>query len=38
MAMPMSASLSASTSLTPSPVMATTWPRDCSAPTMARFW
>lgn len=36
-ATPMSASLSASTSLTPSPVMATVCPRDCSAPTMARF-
>jgi hypothetical protein len=34
----MSASLSASTSLTPSPVIATVWPRDCSACTMARFW
>ena len=37
-ATPMSASLSASTSLTPSPVIATVWPRDCSACTMARFW
>ena len=34
----MSASLSASTSLTPSPVIATVCPRDCSACTMARFW
>ncbi len=38
MATPMSASLRASASLTPSPVIATTWPRDCSAPTIARFW
>ena len=37
-ATPMSASLSASTSLTPSPVIATVWPRDCSACTIARFW
>ena len=36
-ATPMSASLSASASFTPSPVIATTCPRDCSAPTMARF-
>ena len=36
-ATPMSASLSASASFTPSPVIATTWPRDCSAPTIARF-
>jgi hypothetical protein len=36
-ATPMSASLSASASLTPSPVIATTWPRLCSAVTMARF-
>ena len=35
--MPMSASLSASASLTPSPVIATTWPFDCSAATIARF-
>ena len=34
----MSASLSASASLTPSPVIATTWPATCSAPTIARFW
>ncbi len=34
---PMSASLRARTSLTPSPVIATVWPRDCSAPTMSRF-
>ncbi len=34
---PMSASLRASTSLTPSPVMATVWPWDCRAPTMSRF-
>ena len=34
MAMPMSACLSAGASLTPSPVMATVWPRDCSARTM----
>ena len=38
MAMPRSASLRASTSLTPSPVMATTWPREPRASTMARFW
>ncbi len=38
MATPMSASLSASTSLTPSPVMATVWPSACRAWTMARFW
>ena len=37
MATPMSASFSASASFTPSPVMATTWPFDCSAPTIARF-
>ena len=37
-ATPMSASFSASASFTPSPVIATTWPRDCSAPTIARFW
>ena len=37
MATPMSADLRASTSLTPSPVMATTWPRECRAFTMARF-
>lgn len=36
-ATPMSASLSASTSLTPSPVIATWCPRDCSAPTSSRF-
>ena len=36
-ATPMSASFSASASFTPSPVIATTWPRDCSAPTIARF-
>ena len=36
-ATPRSASLSASTSLTPSPVMATVCPRDCRAETMARF-
>ena len=35
---PMSASFRASTSLTPSPVIATVCPRDCSAPTIARFW
>ena len=33
----MSASFSASASFTPSPVMATTCPLDCSAPTIARF-
>ena len=33
----MSASFSASASFTPSPVMATTWPLDCRAPTIARF-
>ena len=38
MAMPMSASLRASTSFTPSPVMATVWPRACRASIMARFW
>ena len=32
-AMPMSAFLSAGASLTPSPVIATTWPRCCSAST-----
>ena len=37
-ATPMSASLRASTSLTPSPVIATVWSRDCRACTMARFW
>jgi hypothetical protein len=37
MATPMSASLSASTSFTPSPVIATVCPLDCSAPTIARF-
>lgn len=36
-ATPMSASFSARTSLTPSPVIATVCPRDCSAPTMSRF-
>ena len=36
-AMPMSASFRARTSLTPSPVMATTWPRACIALTIARF-
>ena len=36
-ATPRSASLSARTSFTPSPVIATMWPRDCSAATMARF-
>ena len=38
MATPMSASFSASASLTPSPVMATTCPRRWSACTIARFW
>src|SRR5512132_3806439 len=38
MAMPRSASLRASTSLTPSPVMATTWPRAPRASTISRFW
>ena len=38
MAMPRSASLMASASLTPSPVMATTWFCVCSACTMAFFW
>ena len=37
-ATPQLASFSASTSLTPSPVIATMWPRDCSAPTIDRFW
>ena len=37
MATPMSARLSAGASLTPSPVMATTSPRACSALTMASF-
>ena len=37
-ATPMSASLSARTSLTPSPVIATVWSRACRAWTMARFW
>ena len=36
-AMPMSASFSARASFTPSPVIATVWPRACSAPTIARF-
>ena len=36
-ATPMSASLSASASLTPSPVIATTWPSACRAWTKARF-
>ena len=36
-AMPMSASFSASASLTPSPVMPTVWPRERSALTIARF-
>ena len=36
--MPMSASLRASTSFTPSPVIATVRPRDCRALTMACFW
>ena len=36
-ATPMSASLIASASLTPSPVIATTWPSACSAWTSARF-
>ncbi len=38
MAMPMSESFRASTSLTPSPVMATTCPRFCRAATIFRFW
>ena len=37
MATPMSASFSASASFTPSPVIATTWPFDCNAATIARF-
>ncbi|SHS72396.1 Uncharacterised protein [Mycobacteroides abscessus subsp. abscessus] len=37
-ATPISASLRASTSLTPSPVIATVCPCDCSALTIARFW
>ena len=37
MAIPMSASFNASASFTPSPVIATTWPFNCNAPTMARF-
>ncbi len=36
-AMPMSAVLIASASLTPSPVMATVWPRACSAVTIPFF-
>ena len=36
-ATPMSASLRARTSFTPSPVIATVCPWDCSAPTMSRF-
>ena len=38
MAIPMSASFRASTSFTPSPVIATVRPPACRAPTMARFW
>ena len=38
MAMEQSASLSASTSFTPSPVMATVWPAALSARTNLRFW
>jgi hypothetical protein len=38
MAMPILASLSASTSLTPSPFIATVCPRACSAVTIASFW
>ena len=38
MATPQSASFRASTSLTPSPVMATVWPAFCSAFTSLRFW
>lgn len=38
MAMPQSASLRASTSLTPSPVMATVWPCRWRARTSLRFW
>ncbi len=38
MAMPRSASLMASASLTPSPVMATVWPESFSACTISRFW
>jgi len=38
MAMPRSACLRARASLMPSPVMATVWPLDCSASTMAFFW
>ncbi|CKR92727.1 Uncharacterised protein [Mycobacterium tuberculosis] len=37
-ATPISASLRASTSLTPSPVIATVCPCDCRACTIARFW
>ena len=37
MATPMSASFSARASFTPSPVIATTCPRNCSAPTIALF-
>ena len=37
MATPMSASFKASASLTPSPVIATTWPVLWSAPTTSRF-
>ena len=37
-ATPQSASFSARTSLTPSPVIATVWPRCCRARTIARFW
>ena len=38
MAMPRSAVFRARASFTPSPVMATTCPRDCSACTIAFFW
>ncbi len=37
MAVPMSACLSAGASFTPSPAMATTWPRDCNALTRRSF-
>ncbi len=36
-ATPMSARLSAGASLTPSPVIATNWPRSCSALTILSF-
>lgn len=38
MAIPQSASFRASTSFTPSPVIATVWPSACNAFTNLRFW